>query len=383
MLPRNIYSEEHLLFKKSVEDLVAKEITPFHNQWEKDQMVSRESWLKLGEAGFLCMQVPQEYGGLGISDFKYNAIFTEVLGYSGCAGPAVGYPLHSDIVMPYILHYGSEITKQKYLPKLVSGEWIAAIAMTEPAAGSDLQGIKTTAVDKGDYYLVNGSKTFITNGYLADVIVVAVKTNPELGAKGTSLIVMEAGMQGFTKGKPFHKVGLHSQDTCELFFDNVKVPKENLLGVEGQGFKYLMTELAQERLVVALGALAAAEGALDKTVQYVKERKAFGKSVSEFQNTRFKLAELATEVSIMRIFLDKCVELHNNKQLDGAAASMAKYAATELQCKVADEAVQLHGGYGYIWEYDVARAYADARVQRIYAGTNEIMKELIARKLLS
>ena len=383
MLPRNIYSEEHLLFKKSVEDFVAKEIIPYHAQWEKDQMVSKESWLKLGEAGFLCMQVPAAYGGLEISDFKYNAIFTEVLGYSGCAGPAVGYPLHSDIVMPYILHYGNEATKQKYLPKMVSGEWVAAIAMTEPGAGSDLQGIKTSAVDKGDHYLVNGSKTFITNGYLADVVVVAVKTNPELGAKGTSLLVIDTTMQGFTKGKPFHKVGLHSQDTCELFFDNVKVPKENLLGVEGQGFKYLMTELAQERLVVAIGALAAAEGALDKTVQYVKERKAFGKSISEFQNTRFKLAELATEVSIMRIFIDKCVELHNDKKLDGAAASMAKYATTELQCKVADEAVQLHGGYGYIWEYDVARAYADARVQRIYAGTNEIMKELIARKLLS
>ncbi len=383
MLPRNIYSEEHLLFKKSVEDFVAKEITPYHSQWEKDQMVSRESWQKLGDAGFLCMQVPQQYGGLEITDFRYNAIFTEVLGYSGCAGPAVGYPLHSDIVMPYILHYGNETTKQKYLSKLVTGEWIAAIAMTEPAAGSDLQGIKSTAVDKGEYYLLNGSKTFITNGYLADVVVVAAKTNPELGAKGTSLFVVDTTMQGFTKGKPFHKVGLHSQDTCELFFDNVKVPKENLLGVEGQGFKYLMTELAQERLVVAIGALAAAEGALDKTVQYVKERKAFGKSVSEFQNTRFKLAEIASEVSIMRVFIDRCVELHNEKQLDGAMASMAKYAATELQCKVADEAVQLHGGYGYIWEYDVARAYADARVQRIYAGTNEIMKELIARKLLS
>lgn len=383
MLPRNIYSEEHLLFKKSVEDFVAKEITPYHAQWEKDQMVSRESWQKLGEAGFLCMQVPQEYGGLEIKDFRYNTIFTEVLGYSGCAGPAVGYPLHSDIVMPYILHYGNEATKQKYLPKLVNGEWIAAIAMTEPGAGSDLQGMKATAVDKGDYYLLNGSKTFITNGYLADVVVVAAKTNPELGAKGISLFVVDTTMQGFTKGKPFHKVGLHSQDTCELFFDNVKVPKENLLGVEGQGFKYLMTELAQERLVVAIGALSAAEGALDKTVQYVKERKAFGKSVGDFQNTRFKLAEIASEVSIMRVFIDRCVELHNAKQLDGAMASMAKYAATELQCKVADECLQLHGGYGYIWEYDVARAYADARVQRIYAGTNEIMKELIARKLLS
>lgn len=383
MFPRNIYSEEHLLFKKSVEDFIAKEITPNHAQWENDHMVSRESWLKLGEAGFLCMQVAPEYGGLGISDFTYNAIFTEALGYSGCAGPAVGYPLHNDIVCPYIEHYGNEATKLKYLPKMVSGENIAAIAMTEPGTGSDLQNIKTTAIDKGDYFLVNGSKTFITNGYLCDIAVVAVKTNPSLGAKGISLLVMEANSEGFTKGQPFHKVGLHAQDTCELFFDNVKVPKENLLGTEGQGFGFLMTELAQERLVVALGAIAAAEGILHKTVQYTKERKAFGKSISEFQNTRFKLAELATEVGMMRVFIDRCTELHNAKQLDGAMASAAKYASTDLQCKVADECVQLHGGYGYIWEYDVARAYADARVQRIYAGTNEIMKELIARKVLS
>ncbi len=383
MLPRNIYNEEHLLFKKSVEDFVAQKITPFHAEWEKNHKVSRESWQQLGEAGFLCMQVPETYGGLGITDFRYNAIFTEVLGYSGCAGPAVGYPLHSDIVMPYILHYGNETAKQKYLPKMVSGKYIAAIAMTEPGAGSDLQGIKSTAVDKGDHYLVNGSKTFITNGYLCNLAVVAVKTDPTKGAKGTSLLVMEADTPGFTKGLPFHKVGLHSQDTCELFFDNVKVPKENLLGELGHGFAYLMTELAQERLVVAIGALAAAEGTLARTIQYVKERKAFGKSVSEFQNTRFKLAELASEISAQRAYLDRCVELHNEKRLDGAMASAAKYLTTELQCKVADECLQLHGGYGYIWEYDVARSWADARVQRIYAGTNEIMKEIVARKVLS
>jgi alkylation response protein AidB-like acyl-CoA dehydrogenase len=289
MLPRNIYNEEQLMFKKSVEDFVAKEILPYHPQWEKDQMVSRESWTKLGEAGFLCMQVSSEYGGLGISDFRYNAIFTEVLGYSGCAGPAVGYPLHSDIVTPYIEHYGSEATKKKYLPGIVSGECILAIAMTEPGAGSDLQNIKTTAIDKGDHYLVNGSKTFITNGYLCDAAVVAVKTDPSQGARGTSLLLMEANVDGFTKGKPFHKVGLHSQDTCELFFDNVKVPKENLLGIEGQGFRYMMTELAQERLIVAIGALASAEGALDKTIQYTKERKAFGKSSANYKIPVLKL----------------------------------------------------------------------------------------------
>ena len=383
MIPRNIYNEEHELFKKSVEDFVAKEIVPFNEQWEKDHMVSRESWRKLGEAGFLCMQVDEKYGGMGIKDFKYNAIFTEVLGRTGCGGPAVGYPLHSDIVSPYIEHYATEEAKMKYLPKMVSGEYIAAIAMTEPGAGSDLQGMRTTAVDKGDHYLVNGSKTFITNGYLCDLAVVAVKTDPSLGAKGISLMIIEAGSEGFSKGKPFHKVGLHAQDTCELFFDNVKVPKENLLGSPGSGFGFLMTELAQERLVVALGAVALAENALEVTMQYTRERMAFGQPIAKFQNTKYTIAELATKVEMARVFADKCVELHCKKELDGATASMAKYACTEMQCEVADACVQLHGGYGYIWEYQVARSWADARVQRIYAGTNEIMKELISRKYLA
>lgn len=379
---RTIYNEEHLLFAQSVRDFIAKEITPHNAKWEKAQMVSRESWLKFGEAGFLCMQVAEEYGGLGIKDFRYNAIVAEELARTGAAGPAVGYPLHSDIVTPYIDHYGTASTKQKYLPKLITGEWIAAIAMTEPGAGSDLQNIRSTAVDKGSHYVVNGSKTFITNGYLSDVCVVAVKTDPAKGAKGTSLLVMDTQMKGFTKGKPFEKLGLHAQDTCELFFENVEVPKENLLGKEGEGFKYMMTELSQERLIVALTAIAAAEGVLATTVQYTKDRNAFGKPIAELQNTRFKLAEAATEITIGRSFADRCVELHCEKKLDQATASMAKYWLTDLQSKVADECLQLHGGYGYIWEYAVARAYADARVQRIYAGTNEIMKELIARKVL-
>ena len=383
MLPRNIYSEEHILFGQSVWDFCQKEIAPYHAQWEKDQKVSRESWLKLGESGFLCLQVDPKYGGMGIHDFRYNAMFAEQMNLSGYAGPAVGYSLHSDIVCPYIEHYGTEALKARILPKMVSGEAISAIAMTEPGAGSDLQGIRTTAVDKGDYYLVNGSKTFITNGYLCEIAVTAVKTDPGAGAKGLSLLLMEADMEGFTKGKPFHKVGLHAQDTCELFFDNVKVPKENLLGTEGQGFGYLMTKLAQERLIVGLGAMAAAEASLKITKQYVKERMAFGKSLAEFQNTRYKIAELETEVAMGRVFADRCVDLHNDEQLDGAMASMAKYSLTELQCKVADECVQLHGGYGYIWDYPIARAYADARVQKIYAGTNEIMKELISRKALA
>jgi acyl-CoA dehydrogenase len=381
-LPRTLFNEEHELFRASVRDFIAKEITPHNSQWEKDKMVSRESWLKLGENGFLGIQAPEHLGGMNIQDFRYNAILTEELGLSGCSGPAIGYPLHSDIVMPYILHYATELAQSKYIPKMVSGEYIGAVAMTEPGAGSDLQGMRTTAKDKGDYYLVNGSKTFITNGYLSDVVVVAVKTDPKKGAKGISLLILDNSMKGYTKGLPFEKVGLHAQDTCELFFEDVQVPKENLLGIEGEGFKYLMTELAQERLVVSLAAVALGEYMLDETIKYVKQRKAFKQAISEFQNTRFKLAEMCAALEQGRIYCDHLVQLHNDGKLDSAMASAAKYNMTELQCKVADECVQLHGGYGYMWDYGVARAYADARVQRIYAGTNEIMKELIARKIL-
>lgn len=382
-LPRTIFHEEHDMFRQSLKDYIAKEITPFNAEWEKNKMVSRESWQKLGENGFLCIQAPEEYGGMNIQDFRYNAIFTEELGLSGCSGPAIGYPLHSDIVCPYILHYGTAEAKQKYLPKMVSGEYISAVAMTEPGAGSDLQSIRATAEDKGDHYLINGSKTFITNGYLSDVVVVAAKTDPTKGAKGISLFIVDIQMDGFTKGLPFEKVGLHAQDTCELFFEDVKVPKANLLGNVGEGFRYLMTELAQERLIVSLAALSLAEFTLKTTIEYVKSRPAFGKTVADFQNSRFKLAEMAAKLEQARIYCDQLVVLHNDKKVDAAMSSAAKYMMTELQCEVADECVQLHGGYGYMWEYPVARAYADARVQRIYAGTNEIMKELIARKILS
>jgi len=381
-IERDIFTEEHEMFRQSVREFIAKEITPYNAEWEKNHMVTHESWRKLGEAGFLCVQVPEQYGGMGIDDFRYNAIFTEELARSGAAGPAVGYPLHNDIVLPYLLDYGSEEMKAKWCPRMASGEAIAAVAMTEPAAGSDLQGMKCTAIDMGDHYLVNGSKTFITNGYLCDIVVTAVKTDPNLGAKGISLLLMEADMPGFTKGQPFHKIGLHAQDTCELFFDNVKVPKANLIGQEGQGFSYLMYELAQERLVVGIGALGAAEGVLAKTLKYIGERKAFNQPVSAFQNTRFKIAELTAAIVMGRTFMDRLLMMHIDGKLDAATASMAKLNMTELQCRVADECLQLHGGYGYIWEYDVARAWADARVQRIYAGTNEIMKELIARKVI-
>ena len=381
-LPRTLFNDDHDLFRVSVRDFIAKEVTPHNAEWERNKMVSREAWLKFGENGFLGIQAPEEFGGMNIQDFRYNAILIEEIGLSGCSGPAIGFPLHSDIVMPYILHYATKEAKQKYLPKMITGDYIGAIAMTEPGAGSDLQGIHTSAVDMGDYYLVNGSKTFITNGYLSDVAVVAVKTDPGKGAKGISLLLLDNSMAGYTKGIPLEKVGLHAQDTCELFFEDVKVPKGNLLGKAGEGFKYLMTELAQERLVVALAAVALGEYMLQATLSYVKQRKAFNKHISEFQNTRFKLAEMTAALEQGRIYCDQLVLLHNDKKVDPAMASAAKYNMTELQCKVADECVQLHGGYGYMWEYGVARAYADARVQRIYAGTNEIMKELIARKIL-
>jgi acyl-CoA dehydrogenase len=381
-LHRSLFQEEHALFRQSVRDFIAREIIPFNAEWEIQKQVSRESWLKLGENGFLGIQAPEHLGGLNIQDFRFNAIFIEELGLSGCSGPAIGYPLHNDIVMPYILHYGTEEAKKAYVPKMVAGEWIGAVAMTEPGAGSDLQGMRTTAMDQGDHFVMNGSKTFITNGYLSDVVVVAAKTDPTRGAKGISLFLVDKDMPGFTKGVPLEKVGLHAQDTCELFFEEVKIPKQNLLGKLGEGFTYLMTELAQERLVVALAAIALSEYALSCTIDYVKQRKAFGKAISEFQNTRFKLAEMAAMVEQGRIYCDYLVQLHNEGKLDSAMASAAKYNMTELQCKVADECVQLHGGYGYMWEYGVARAWADARVQRIYAGTNEIMKELIARKIL-
>jgi acyl-CoA dehydrogenase len=381
-LHRSLFQEEHALFRQSVRDFIAREIIPFNAEWEIQKQVSRESWLKLGENGFLGIQAPEHLGGLNIQDFRFNAIFIEELGLSGCSGPAIGYPLHNDIVMPYILHYGTEEAKKAYVPKMVAGEWIGAVAMTEPGAGSDLQGMRTTAMDQGDHFVMNGSKTFITNGYLSDVVVVAAKNDPTRGAKGISLFLVDKDMPGFTKGVPFEKVGLHAQDTCELFFEEVKIPKQNLLGKLGEGFTYLMTELAQERLVVALAAIALSEYALSCTIDYVKQRKAFGKAISEFQNTRFKLAEMAAMVEQGRIYCDYLVQLHNEGKLDSAMASAAKYNMTELQCKVADECVQLHGGYGYMWEYGVARAWADARVQRIYAGTNEIMKELIARKIL-
>jgi alkylation response protein AidB-like acyl-CoA dehydrogenase len=379
-IPRTLFDADHEAFRDTVRKFCQKELSPHTERWETQQHVDRAVWNAAGEAGFLCMTMPEEYGGLGV-DKRFSMVVFEELARENISG--IGWSLHSEIVAPYILHYGSDALKQKYLPKMATGEMVGAIAMTEPAAGSDLQGVKTTAVlnEAGDHYILNGSKTFITNGYLCDLVIVVAKTNPAAGAKGTSLLVVDTSMAGFTKGKPLKKAGMKSQDTCELFFDNVKVPVGNLIGAENNGFIYLMQELPWERLQIALTAVSSAEAAIEHTVRYTQERKAFGKEISSFQNTRFKLAELKTETQIARVFVDRCAEQILDNTLDAATASMAKYWCTDLQFKVLDECVQLHGGYGYMWEYFVTRAWADARVQRIYGGTNEIMKELISRTL--
>ena len=382
MIERTLFNADHQAFRDSFQRFCDKEIAPHHEAWEDQGYVDREVWRKAGENGFLCMTLPEAYGGAD-ADKLYSVAQMEVISAGGFSG--IGFGLHSEIVAPYILHYGTEAQKQTYLPKLASGEMVGAIAMSEPAAGSDLQGVKTTAIRQADgSYLLNGSKTFITNGWHADLVIVVAKTDPAAGAKGTSLFLIEQGMPGFEKGKRLKKLGMKAQDTSELFFDNVKVPAENLLGgaaFEGKGFICLMEQLPWERLQIAIGAVAAAQAAIDWTVAYVKERKVFGQPVAAYQNTRYTLAELQTEVQVARVFVDKCCELVAIDKLDTATASMAKYWCSDLQCKVMDECVQLHGGYGYMWEYPITRAYADARVQRIYGGTNEIMKEVITRSM--
>jgi len=382
MIQRTLFSPDHEAFRDSFRRFIEKEIAPFHAQWEEQGYVDRAVWNKAGENGFLCMSMPEEYGGAG-ADKLYSVAQIEELSRAGFSG--IGYSLHNEIVAPYLLHYGTEAQKKIFLPRLASGELIGAIAMSEPSAGSDLQGIKATAIQQGDgSYLLNGSKTFITNGWHADLVIVVAKTNPAAGAKGTSLLLVERGMAGYSVGKRLKKLGLKAQDTSELFFDNVRVPASHLLGGaahENRGFVCLMEQLPWERMQIAIGAVAASQAAIDWTVDYVKERKVFGQPVAVFQNTRFTLAELQTEVQVARVFVDKCMELLLAGSLDTATASMAKYWCSDLQFKVMDECVQLHGGYGYMWEYPITRAWADARVQRIYGGTNEIMKELISRSL--
>lgn len=379
LLERKIYaSEEHKMMQGMIQDFINNEILPQMDAWEKEGMVSRDIWKRAGDLGLLCMDMPETYGGSGL-DFSFNALFIEELAKKAISGP--GFSLHSDIIAPYLLKWGTEAQKQQYLPIMATGEIITAIGMTEPNCGSDLQALRTTAVDKGDHYLVNGQKTFITNGYMCDMAIVAVKTNSGTPEEGVSLLIMESKWEGFEKGVPFHKIGMKAQDTCELFFDNVKVPKENLLGEEGQGFKIMMTELARERLSVALAAIGGAEGAIEETVAYTSTRTAFKQPIAGFQNTQFKLAEAAAQLQIHQAFVDRCTEDLAQHKLSAESASMAKFSATDMHSKVVDECLQLFGGYGYMWEYPIARMYADNRVARIYAGTNEIMKLVVARGL--
>ncbi|MTV25363.1 acyl-CoA dehydrogenase [Nitriliruptoraceae bacterium ZYF776] len=379
-MERRIFTEEHDQFRQMVRSFYETEVAPFHDQWETEGIVPRELWKKAGAQGLLCTDVPTEYGGGGVQDFRYNAIITEELCRVGASG--VGFPLHNDVVVPYFLKYASDEQKQRFLPPMCSGETITAIAMTEPGTGSDLAGVKTTAVRQDDgSYLLNGAKTFITNGITAELVIVVAKTDPDSTHGGMSLLLVERGMEGFERGRKLDKIGMAAQDTAELFFNDVRVPAENLLGEEGQGFVYLMQALPQERLGIAVAGAAGAAAALEMTLAYCKERQAFGRPIGSFQNTRFKLAEMKTKVLITQEFVDRCTELHNDGALPVDEAAMAKYWASDVLNEVVDECVQLHGGYGYMREYPIARAFVDSRVQRIYGGTNEIMKEIIGRSM--
>jgi alkylation response protein AidB-like acyl-CoA dehydrogenase len=380
-MKRTLFTEEHNLFRDAFKHFLEKEVVPYYPQWEKDGIVSREMWLKAGQQGFLGLAVPEEYGGIGVNDFRYSAIMAEEAARAGVVSAGMVIGLHNDIILPYFIAYANAEQKQRWLPGMCSGELITAIAMTEPGTGSDLASIRTTAARRGDYYILNGQKTFISNGIISDVVIVVAKTDPALRHKGISLLVVERDMEGFNRGRKLDKVGLKAQDTAELSFEDIKVPVTNLLGEEGKGFSYLMRQLAQERLSVGVSAVAACETALEMTLDYCKERTAFGQPIGSFQNSRFKLAEMKTEIEIARVFVDRCIEELNDGNLTPETAAMAKWWTSDLQKRVVDQCVQLFGGYGYMLEYPIARAYLDARVQSIYAGTNEIMKEIIGRSM--
>lgn len=378
MLAREIFSPEHEMLRESARKFFAREVAPYHRDWEKAGVAPRSIWKKAGEAGLLCVAQPAEYGGAG-ADRLASAVLIEEQAYLGLSGP--GFSTHSDIVAPYILNYGSEEQKQRWLHAMALGDMIGAIVLTEPSAGSDLRSIRTTAIRDGDELVLNGQKTFITNGQCADLLLVAAKSSQVSGTKDLTLVVVEAARHGVTRGKNFEKIGMKAQDTCELFFDNVRIPVGNILGEEGKGFPLLARELAWERLQIAIGAVATSTAALAWTRNYTRERKAFGTPIADFQNTRFRLAEIKTEIEIAQVFVDRCLRDVNEERLDATVAAMAKYWCTELMGRVLDQCLQLHGGYGYMWEYPIARAFADARVHRIYGGSNEIMRELIARTL--
>jgi acyl-CoA dehydrogenase len=378
MIPRTLFSDEHDMFREAARRFIATEITPFHGEWEKVGVVPRELWLKAGDAGLLCPNVPAEFGGPG-ANFLYNVVITEELGRAGATGPQ--FTVHSDMVASYILSFGTEDQKKKWLPGMVSGETIGALGLTEPGGGSDLKALRTRAVRDGDHYMIDGQKTYISNGQLCDLVVLACKTDPEAGARGVSLIVVETSREGFQRGRMLEKLGLKAQDTSELFFTGVRVPIANRLGEEGAGFKMAMHKLAHERLIIAVNAVATCEAVLEWTVSYTKERKAFGKLIAEFQNTRFKVAELTALVQGVRVFVDRCIELAVDNRLDSTDAAMAKMVTSELQCRVVDECLQFFGGYGYTLDYPIAHAYIDARVRRIAGGSSEVMREIISRKV--
>lgn len=378
MIERSLFREEHDMFRESVRKFVEKEIVPYHAQWERDGIVPREVWRKAGEQGMLCCTVPEEYGGLGL-DYLFDVVVFEELWRAGASGP--GFLIHTDLVATYILSFGTEAQKKKFLPKMVSGEWIGSLGMTEPHAGSDLKAIRTKAVRDGNEFLINGQKVFISNGQLCDVLVLATKTDSEAGAKGVTLFLVEGNRPGFRRGKNLEKLGMHAQDTSELFFDNMRLPPENMLGEEGKGFAQMMTKLSQERLAQAIRSATVTETIIDWTVDYTMDRQAFGKSIFDQQNTQFKLADLKAQATAMRVFTDKCIDLFMAGKLDPVDAAMAKMLTTELHCKAADECLQLFGGWGYMWEMPIARAYADARITKIAGGSVEIMKLIIARQM--
>ena len=379
--PRTIFDDVHQQFRSTFRSWLDKEVVPHHEEWENAGITPRELWLNAGKQGFLGLNVPAAYGGGDTDDYHFAAIMAEEIGTTGVIGSANGITLHNDIVLPYFLGLANDEQRSRFLPGMVTGEVIGALGITEPNTGSDVAGIRTTGLKKGGAFVVNGAKTFISNGINSDVVIVVCRTDPEKGHRGISLLLVERGMKGFERGRNLSKLGMHAQDTAELFFSDVEVPGENVLGEEGNGFVYLMTNLAQERLGIAVGAVAVADAALHWTLDYTKERKAFGQSISQFQNSKFLLAELATEVQIAQVYVDRCVELHCAGELSAEQAAAAKFWTTELQNKVVDRCLQLHGGYGYMMEYPIARAWADSRIQTIYGGTTEIMKEIVGRSI--
>ena len=380
MIKRELFSAEHETFRDTVRKFIAREIAPHHAQWEADGVVPRELWRKAGAAGMLCCTIPEEYGGLG-ADYLFDVVVFEEMARSGFTGP--GFMIHCDLVATYIKSFGSEAQKREWLPKMVSGDAIGSLAMTEPHAGSDLKAIRTKAVRDGNDFVISGQKVFISNGQMCNVIVLATKTDSAAGAKGVTLFLLDTSLPGFRRGKNLHKLGMKAQDTSEMFFDEIRVPASAMLGEEGRGFELMMTKLAQERLAQAIRSATVAETVIEWTIDYTANRKAFGKTIADFQNTQFKLAELKTEAVVGRQFTDKCIQTFMRGELDAIDAAMAKMWLSNMHCKVVDECLQLFGGWGYMWEYPIARAYADARIVKIAGGSIEVMKHIIGRQLFA